>query len=163
LRTTVIILSFLTLVAVPLVAPSASGMAVMQYYVGSWSCLGGPIGVKPVNASVTYTLDDGVMREWVHIAPAGEMKRPYVLNATTTFDAKNQRYVQAGLDSDAAWWISYAQPFSGDIERWTEHETSTGKLGRSETTRTSQAAFTFLGYQTYTATRPNFRITCKRS
>lgn len=151
------------IVAVPIGAQSAAGMGAMQYYVGTWTCSGGPIGQKPVNATVTYTLDDNVMRQWVTIAPQGRMTKPYVLNSTTTWDAKNRRYAQAGLDSDAEWWISYAKPFSGHVEEWTEHSKSSGKLGKSTTTRTSDAAFTFASYPSTSAAKPDFRVSCHRS
>jgi hypothetical protein len=162
LRNALVLLALAAIVAVPAGAQSATGMAGMQYYVGTWSCTGGPIGQKPANATLTYTLDDGVLRQWVNVTATGNMKKPYVLNATTTYDAKNGRYVQVGLDSDAAWWVSYAKPWTGNTESWTDHSTSSGKLGKSETVRTSQNAFTFTGYATISATKPNFHVACRR-
>jgi len=147
---------------VPAGAQSA-GMTAMQYYVGSWTCTGGPIGQKPVTANVTYTIDNGVMREWVMVAAQGKMKKPYVLSNATTYDTKNGRFVQAGVDSDAAWWVSYAKPWSGNSEVWMDHANSTGKLGRGEVSRTDHNDFTFNGYPSASAAKPNFRVTCKRS
>ena len=105
---------FAAILIAPIGARSETGMASMQYYVGTWTCTGGEIGEAATTATLTYTLDDGVLRQWVNVPVQGKMKKPYVLNSTTTYDVKNSRYVQAGLDSNAAWWISYAKPWSGD-------------------------------------------------
>ncbi|HZV77209.1 MAG TPA: hypothetical protein VFF63_05605 [Candidatus Babeliales bacterium] len=150
------------IVGVPIGARPASGSAALQYYVGSWSCTGGPIGQTPVKAAVTYTLDDGVMREWVTISPQGKMKKPYVLSIATTYDAKNGRYVQDGVDSDAAWFVSFAKPWSGNTEQWADHTTSSGKLGHGQTVR-SQNSFVYTGYPSLTATKPDFHVACQRS
>ena len=83
--------------------------------------------------------------------------------AATTYDVKNGRYVQAGLDSDAAWWVSYAKPWSGDTEVWIDHANSSGKLGRGEQTRTNENAFSFSGYSTASATKANFHVICHRT
>ncbi|MBV8531154.1 MAG: hypothetical protein JO104_07530, partial [Candidatus Eremiobacteraeota bacterium] len=55
-------------------------MAAMQYYVGAWTCTGGPVGQKPTTANLTYTLDDNVLRQWVNVSPQGKMTKPYVLS-----------------------------------------------------------------------------------
>jgi hypothetical protein len=156
-------IAFLAATLAPNAAPSATGMAAMQYYVGNWTCIGGDVGQKPVNATLTYTLDDGVLREWIYVAAQGKMKSPYAQNSTTTYDSKNGRFVQVNLSNEVAWSVVYAKPWAGNVELWTDHETSSGKLERGETTRNSQGSFTYLGYPTVTATKPNFRATCRRS
>jgi hypothetical protein len=144
----------------PTAARSANQMAAMQYYVGSWTCVGGVVGKKSTTANVRYWLDNGLMRQWVGISGQGMMKA-YELNATTTWDPKNGRYVQAGLDTDAQWWISYGK-VSGSSETWTEHATASGKLGRDEVSRTSDSAFTFASFETIAASKPYFRVVCKK-
>jgi hypothetical protein len=112
---------------------------------------------------LTYTLDSGLMREWVVVPAQGKMKTPYVLGITTTYDAKNGRYVQAGLDSTAVWWVSYAKPWMGNTEQWTDHANSSGKLGRAEAVRSDQNTFVFASYTTIASMKPGFRATCHRS
>lgn len=147
----------------PNAASSAIGMSSMQYYVGSWTCVGGPLAQTPVHATLTYTLDEGVLRQWVVVAAQGKMKSAYVQNTTTTYDPKNERFVQVSLSNDVAWDVAYAQPWTGNVEVWTDHQSSSGKLGRSETTRTNQNSFTAVGYPTVNATKPDFRATCRRA
>jgi hypothetical protein len=140
-----------------------TGMGAMQYYVGTWSCLGGPVGVPASKATATYTLDSGVMRQWVIVPPQGKMTKPYVISFAITFDAKKQHYIQTSLDSDAAWGVSFAKPWTGKTEQWTDQATNDGKLGHGTVVRTSTAAFVYTGYPTLTSTKASFTVTCKRS
>jgi hypothetical protein len=147
----------------PIAAEPAAGISAMQYYVGTWSCLGANTGQKPNKALLTYTLTDGVLHEWVNVPAQGKMTTSYEISIATTYDAKNARFVQTGLDSLSAWWVSYAKPWSGNTEQWADHANSTGKLGHASATRTDQNTFSFEAYPTLTSTAPNFRATCHRS
>lgn len=147
----------------PVAAQAETGMAAMQYYVGTWSCVGGGGGEPPSNATATYTLDSGVLRDWVVVPPQGKMTTPYVLSIATTYDAKNGRYVQTGIGSDAGWWVSYAQPWTGNTEMWTDQANNTGKLGHGQNVRSDQNTVVINGYATLTATTPDFTVTCHRS
>ena len=147
--------------AVP-VATRSAGMDDMQYYVGTWSCTAGDPGKAPSHATVTYTLDGGVLRQWVSVPVQTGMKRAYYFSSATTYDTKKGMYVQANLDSDSAWSISYAKPWTGNMEQWSDHASSS-KPGHSTVTRTDQKSFSFLGYPTLTSTTPNFKGSCTRS
>jgi hypothetical protein len=140
---------------------SATGMAAMQYYAGSWTCTGGTIGEKPGTATVAYTLSDGVMNQLVTVAATGKMKS-YALSSSTTYDSKNGRFIQAGVDTNSAWWVTYGS-VSGNTEAWTDHLTSSGKPGHGKTVRTNQSSFEYDGYPTVTATKPNFHVSCHRT
>jgi hypothetical protein len=146
-------------------AAAAPGMAAMQYYVGSWTCTGGPVGAPPLNATTTYTLDSGLMHQWVTVPRQrqGKMTKPYVISFATTYDAKKRQYVQTSLDSDGAWGVSVAKLWTGNTEQWTDSATSDGKLGHGTGFRTSANAYVYTGYPTATSTKPNFRVSCKRS
>ncbi len=148
--------------AVPLAARSA-GMDSMRYYVGTWSCQAGQPGKPQQNATSTYTLDGGVLRQWVAVPAQGKMKAPYYFSSSTTWDSKKRMYVQTSLDSEAAWSVDYAAPWSGNMEKWTDHATADGKLGHSTATRTNQGSFTFMGYAGTTGTKAVFAGTCTRS
>jgi hypothetical protein len=147
----------------PALAQGTAGMGAMQYYVGTWSCQAGPVGQPSSNATTTFTLDSGVLRQWVLVPAQGKMTNPYVLSIVTTYDAKNGRYVEATLDNQAQWSISFAKPWTGNTEEWTDNATSTGKLGRGETIRTDNNTFSFSGYDTMTSTTASFKGTCTRS
>lgn len=141
-----------------------SGMAAMQYYVGAWNCEGGTVGQPPSkNVSATYTLDNGVLREWVVVPMQGKMKSAYALQITTIWDSKNHRYVQTGLGNDAGWWVDYAKPWTGNTEHWVDHANSTPPLGHGQTVRTSSNRFDFTSYPTLTSTKPSFKGYCTRS
>ena len=103
---------------------STMGMDPMQYYVGSWSCMAGPVGQTPSKATATYTLDSGVMRGWVLVPPQGKMKTAYALEIVTTYDAKNHRFVQIQLGNDSNWSVDYAKPWTGNTEQWVDHANS---------------------------------------
>jgi hypothetical protein len=162
LRKALAFLAFAFVAVAPLGAQSATGMAAMQYYVGSWSCVGTQTGQAPSKATLTYTLDSGLLRSWVVVPAQGKMKTTYVLAVVTSYDSKNGRYVQTNNDNTSAWSITYAPPFTGNTEMWTDHANSTGKLGRGTVVRTDQNNFTFTGYPALTG-KPNFRAICRRS
>jgi hypothetical protein len=151
------------LAGVPAGAQSTSGMAAMQYYVGSWSCVAANVGQKPVKATATFAMDSGVLREWVVVPAQGKMTKPYALALSISYDAKNKRYVQATLDNLAGWTISYAAPWAGNTEQWTDHASDSGKLGHSQTVRTNQGSFSLEGYASMTAAKPNFKGSCTRA
>jgi len=157
------LLALAALGAAPIGAQAATGMAAMQYYVGTWTCTGGMTGQAPAKATLTNTLDSGVMRQWIVVPPQGKMKMQYTLSVAVTYDAKNGRYVQTGLDNQAGWWVSYAKPFTGNTEQWADHMNNTGKLGRSEVMRSDQNSYVYTGYDTMAATKPNFKTACRRS
>jgi hypothetical protein len=163
LRKTLALLALAVGCAAPASAQPTTGMAALQYYVGTWSCTAGPIGSPPSTATATYTIDSGVMREWVVVPPQGKMTNPYVLSIATTYDAKNGRYVEALLDNTASWSVSFAQPWTGNTEQWMDQSTSTGTLHHGQTVRTNQNSFTFTDYPTATSTQPDFQGTCNRS
>lgn len=155
--------AFAVAFAAPAGAQPATGMAAMQYYVGTWSCTGGPVGPPSQKATVTYNLDAGVMRQWVDVPPQGKMKTPFAVSSATTYDAKKGRYVSAALDTSSAWGVSVAKPWTSSTERWTDIATNDGKLGHGILVRTDENDFTYTGYPTMTGTKPNFKVACKKS
>ncbi len=134
----------------------------MQYYVGTWTCVAGVVGRPTVKGTQTFALDSGVMRSWVSVPAQGKMK-PFAFSNATTYDAKNRRYVQTSLDNDASWSVSFAKPWTGNTEQWTDHASDSGKLTRGQNVRNNRNTYTFFGYPTLTATKPYFKATCKRS
>lgn len=148
-------------VAVPTTATAASPMAAMQYYVGTWSCIGGPLSKAPTKATATYTMDSGVLNGRVNVAPSGKTMQPFGVGFTTSWDAKNGRYVQTGNQSDAGWWVTAAKPFSGNTEQWMDVATYDGKLGHGVMVRTDRNSNTFTGYAS--TGKANFKVTCHRS
>ena len=157
--------SLLLLLAAALTAPAGAaggGMDAMKYYVGSWTCMAGSTNQKPVSATVEYTLNDGVLRQWVLVPAQGKMKTPYGLSVAYSWDAKNGRYVSAQADNEGAWSVAYAKPWTGNTEDWIDHANS-GKLTHNSTVRDSQSTFHFMGYPSTTSMTANFKGTCKRA
>jgi hypothetical protein len=150
-------------VAAPAAAQPPAGMGAMQYYVGTWSCVAGNVGRPPSKATVTYAITFGLMTGTVVVPAQGKMTKPYVVNITTSYDAKNGRYVQTQLDNLAGWSVAFAKPWAGNTEQWTDQASNTGKLGHGQTVRTNQNSFAFMGYSSVTATKPNFKGSCTRS
>jgi hypothetical protein len=69
---------------------STMGMGPEQYYVGTWNCMAGPVGKPPSKATATFTLDSGVLRQWVLVPAQGKMKTAYVIEIATTYDRFRQ-------------------------------------------------------------------------
>jgi hypothetical protein len=155
--------AFVAAAVTPAGAQTPGGMAAMQYYVGTWACTGGGAGEPPSNATATYTIENGIMRDSVVVPPQGKVTAPYQLNIVTAFDAKNNRYVQTQVDTQASWSVSFAKPFTGNTEEWVDNVTYDGKLGHVEVVRTDQNAFTIAGYSTMSQAKPDFNVTCHRS
>ena len=154
-------LSLFALVAAPVSAQPATGMAAMQYYVGHWSCMAGGVGSPMSPGTLTATMDAGILRELV-VVPARGASKAFTLVIDVTYDPKLKRYVQVSADSEANWGISYAKPWTGNTEIWFDHATSDNKPGRSILTRAA-SSYSFVGYPTATATKPNFKGNCKRA
>jgi hypothetical protein len=142
---------------------AASGTAALQYYVGTWSCVAGSVGEPPSKATATYTLDSGLLHESVTVPTQGKMTKPYKISIATSYDSKKGRYVQTATDNNGGWWVSIAQPWTGNTEEWTDQANSDNKLGRGQTVRTNQNTFSFTGYPTASATKPDFKGTCNRA
>jgi hypothetical protein len=138
-------------------------MAAMQYYVGSWSCSGSMVGEAPFHATATFTMDNGILRQWVSVPPFGKMTQAYYLTFALSYDSKHQRYSQTSLDNLGSWTTSSAKPFTGNTEHWTDTASSDPKLGWGEIVRVSQNAYTYTGYGSMTAKAPNFKVSCTRS
>jgi hypothetical protein len=143
-------------------AQSATGMSAMQYYVGSWACTGGTPGKMQVHATINYTLDNGLLRQWTVVPAQSGMKTPYAQSASMTYDAKHNRYVSVGIDSGGGWDVTYVT-INGNVETGIDHVTQDGKLGHGVTHRVNNSTFTYTGYPTLTSTTADFEATCHRS
>jgi hypothetical protein len=141
---------------ITLPARSATGMAAMQYYVGTWSCTGGSVGKPPGHATLKYTMNGDVLQAWIQ-APKG-----YVESSATTYDSKNDRYVDAGVANDSTWFVTY-RTISGNTETSVDHATTDGKLGHGITVRTGSANFTYAGYPTASGGKADFKATCQKA
>ncbi len=152
---------------VALVAPAGaspmSGMSTMQYYVGSWNCSAGNVGQPMSKATATFTLDNGLLREWVVVPAQGKMKNTYVLSIATTYDAKANRFIETQTDNMGNWTASYAKPWMGTTEDWTDHASADGKLGHSQTMRTSASSFSFVAYPTISSMKAVFKGSCTKA
>lgn len=142
-------------------AQQAGGMSAMGYYVGTWTCVGGPAGAPSTTATVTDVMNGGVLNANVSIPVQPGMNAPYWASLATSYDGKS-RYIQTFLDSSGTWSVSYAPPWTGNTEQWTDLTTSDGKLGHGEAVRTDNGHYTYTGYGTPTGTTPNFKIVCQR-
>ncbi|HEY6449530.1 MAG TPA: hypothetical protein VIX60_02495 [Candidatus Cybelea sp.] len=120
-------------------------MAAMHHYVGTWTCTGCEIEQPSEKATVTFTLDSGLLREWIVLPPQGRMKNPYSISAAFSYDSKNDRFSQAGPHNVSESWVSYAKPWNGDTEEWTDHQNSAGKLGRSQIACTGHDTYLYPG------------------
>lgn len=143
-------------------AQSATGMSAMQYYVGSWTCTGGAPGKTPVHATLTFTLDNGLLREWVVVPVQTGQKTPYDGGELRTYDATHHRYAAVSMNNDGSWGVTYVT-LNGNIETGIDHVTQDGKLGRGVTNRVSNTTFTYTGYPTLTSAKADFKASCHRS
>jgi hypothetical protein len=143
-------------------AQGPSDVGNLHYYVGSWSCTAGNVGQKPMHANVTYTMDSGLLREFVMVPAGGMMKFPYTLSISIIYDAKHHRFVDTGLGNDGGWWVSYAKPWTGNMEQYVDHASSE-PLGRSETTRDSQDRFSFMDWNAVMGGKVVFKGYCTRA
>lgn len=153
--------AFIAVAVAPAAAQAPAGMAAMQYYLGTWSCAAD--GEPDSNSTSTYALENGIMRETVVIPPQGKMTTTYQLSIVTTYDTKNDRYVQTSVDNQGTWAVSIAKPFSGTKEEWVNTATADGKLGRVDIVRNDQSSFDILGYVSVSGAKPDFKVTCHRS
>lgn len=159
---TLALLALFAMAALPAAAQSGSGTSGLQYYVGTWSCIGGPPGQTPGKATITGLLTSGVLYETISAPKQGKMKRAYYSSSSTTYDAKNNRYMVGGV-SNQPMSFSSAWTLKGNVETTRDLYSSDGKPGHGTTTRNSNSMYTYTGYPTLTSTKPNFKATCRRS
>jgi hypothetical protein len=162
LRKTVGLLIFAVIVAAPNNVQAASGAAALQYYVGTWSCRAGAIGKVASKSTAIYTFDSGLLHEWVDVPLQGKMTTPYLNSIATSYDAIKRRYVQTGMDNEGFWWVSFAQPWTGNTEQWVNHASSDNVTRHYTWVRTNRNSFSFTEYPSPTATKPDFKGTCSR-
>jgi len=152
---------FIAATVAPAGAETTNGMAAMQYYSGTWACAA--VGEAGSNATATYTIENGTLRQSLVLPPQGKITEPYQLTVVTTFDAKNDRYVKTLLDNQATWTVSFAKPFTGNTEEWVDTANDSGKLGRSEIVRTDKNTFSVAGFSTIAQSKPDYTVICHRS
>ncbi len=133
----------------------------MDYYVGTWTCVGGPVSQPSAQATVTVVKNGGVLNSSVSVPVQPGMKAAYYSTFAISYDGKG-RYLQTTLDNYGAWSVSYAPAWTGNTEAWTDLTTSDGKPGHGETVRTDNDHYTYTGYGTPTGTAPTFKIACQR-
>lgn len=155
------LLAFGVAALLPTNASAAPGMAAMEYYVGKWSCLTGPVDHTTNKTLETYTMESDVLHE-TYLTPAQtSVSKPYALTLLIAYDVKNDRYGAVALDSSAGWTIGTVT-LNGNVEQWTYAGASNGKLGRGTAVRTDENHFTFTSYPTSTAANPDFKEVCER-
>jgi hypothetical protein len=163
------VLGFSVLAGALTIAASAqaTGMDAMRYYLGTWTCKGAPTEASATVSvgTATFTLQNGVLHEHLVIPPTVDQTTAYTLNVRTTYDAAKQRYVSASMDDHENWTVAYAPPFlGGKLEHWTDHQTSSGNLGRKEVIRYNQNAFAAFSFSsTDRKAKPKFRSICRRA
>jgi hypothetical protein len=137
-------------------ARSATGIAAMQYKVGTWQCTGGTIGKRPFHFTVTYTMNGDLLQIWFRW-PKG-----YVESGSLTYDSKNHRYVRADVASDGTWFVAY-DTISGSTETSVDQANNEGKLGRLVTVRNGSTSFTSTGYTAVSGGKPFLKSSCQKS
>ena len=159
---TLALFALIVVVAGPASARAESGAAALQYYAGTWSCRAGVIGRPAVKSTVTYTFNSGLLHEWVDVPPQGKMTKPYLNSIATSYDSERGNYVQTGTDNQGFWWVSFAEPWTGKTEEWTNRVASDNRIRRYQWVRISQNSYSFAEYPSLTATTPDFKGTCGR-
>ena len=167
IRSSLILAAAFVAAALPAGAQMMSGSGAMDpgnfhYYVGTWACMAGNVGQRPMNATATFTMDAGLLREHVNVAAMGKMKYAYTLEIAQTFDPKHHRMVATGLGNDGGYWVSYAKPWTEHTEEWVDAFNRDG-LGRSETVRESQNRFSFMDWDKTMGGKVVFKGYCTRS
>jgi hypothetical protein len=150
----VLIAASLTLTAT-LPARPATGMEAMQFYVGTWSCVWGVVGKEPYHFTSTYTMSDGILRNWV-------AAKGYAQSGSIAYDSKNHRYINSAVANDGTWYVAYAT-ISGGTESSVDHVTSDGELGRLIIVRTSGTSFAATGYSAVSGGKVVIKATCRKS
>jgi hypothetical protein len=133
------------------------------YYVGTWSCLGGPTETPAVKATVTAVINDGLLTQHVSVPVQTGMTAAFSQTFTAAYSPVTKAYNQVAIDNFGGWQASKASPWTGNTEEWADVASADGKLGRAQTVRTDQNHYTVTGYASATATAPNFKVTCERS
>jgi hypothetical protein len=84
------------------------------------------------------------------------------MTVETKYDLAKNVYVNTGFDN-GGWDLSYAKPWSGNTESWTDHSTANGRLGRDQVVRVDHDTFVHTYYASMSGTTPDFRFKCTRS
>lgn len=158
---TLAFLALFAIAALPAAAQSGAAGSSLQYYVGTWSCMGGAPGEKPGKATITGSMNSGILYQTINAPKQGKMKQPYVQSSSTIYDAKNGRYITAGVSNDPSSFTS-AWTLKGNVETSKDLFVSNGKPGHGTTVRSANM-YTYTGYATAMSTKPVFKATCRKS
>jgi hypothetical protein len=150
------------LTAAPAAAQTADPASAFTYYVGTWSCLGGPTETPAVKATITASINDGLLTEHVSVPVQTGMEMALSQLFTVAYSPFSKGYNEIEIDNFGGWRAAKASPWTGNTEDWTDVASADGKLGRVQVVRTDQNHFTSTGYATPTDTAPNFKATCQR-
>jgi hypothetical protein len=159
---TLAFLALFVMAVFPVAAQSSAGTADLQYYVGTWSCTGGAPGDPPVKATLTYTLDSGILHQTINVPMQAKMKKAYMSSSSTTYDAKSDRFITGGVSNDPSSYTN-SWTLAGNVETSRDSWVSNGKPGSGKTVRNSSSMFTYTGYPTTTMSKPNFMATCHKN
>ena len=162
MKTTLMICMLIIAASVPAGAQPTGGMSALNYYVGTWACIGGPTKYAPLKATITVAMSGGLMVETVNVGVQAKMDTAYIQNVAVSYDPKAAAYSRTSNDNLAEWSVSKATPWTGNTETWSDVTSSDGKLSHFQTVRTDQDHFTSVGYPTATDTTPDFKATCQR-
>jgi hypothetical protein len=143
------------MLAFTLPAGSATGMAALQYYVGTWSCTSGAIGKQPFHFTAKYAMNGDILQSRLY-------SKEFVQGSSLTYDSKNHRYIDAAVLNDGTWFVAYAT-ISGRTETSIDHVTSDGKLGRLIIVRTSSTSFDSTIYSAVSGGKALIKSTCRKS
>jgi len=151
----------LAITVAPVHSATPDRMAPLGFYVGTWSCVDGPIGRGTHKGTWTFEMRSGVMFESIIIPKQRDVPYPSVTNATFAFDQKNNRYVETEMDNTAAWYVSVAKPDWKNVISWKDIASWT-QLSHWDMARLDLNHFMVVAYPTATAIRPNYKGVCKR-
>ena len=136
----------IALSAAPALSQTPAGADAFSYYVGTWSCLGGPTDSPAVKAAITAVMNDGLLTEHVSVPAQGKMTAAFSQTFTLAYNPATKLYTQVHSDNFGGWSVSKASPWTGNTEEWTDVATVDGKLGHGQTVRTDQNHYTVTGY-----------------
>jgi hypothetical protein len=142
-------------------AAAAKPMDALQDYVGTWTCVERQATNPPVSSTFTVAMQGNLMREWIARPRQGSMRSAYFANATFAYDAPHHRYVETEMDTDAHWYVSVADPWTGDTIKWVDVATSE-QPSHWEMKRINRGNFTVSSFARLADHTPNYTANCKR-
>ncbi len=89
--------------AAPALSQTSPGGDALSYYVGTWTCVGGPTDTPAVKATITAVINEGLLTQHVSVPVQAGMTSAFSQTFTVAYSPITKTYNQVEIDGFGGW------------------------------------------------------------